>query len=163
MGIMTPTQPAVGDLATAAWADEVAQDIVSLAGEAAPAPLLFTPGGNTDTPGAGTATWVTLGNITVPTWATKCNVIYTCNGIYDTGTTSNVSAVIKVGSAAGGLSKRIDAPGVANQRFHMPITDRVTGLSTGSQSVTISATFSSGSVVRADATSFFTAQFTFQP
>jgi hypothetical protein len=160
---MAPTIPAVGDQATAAWADEVAGDIISLAGEAAPAPLLFTPGGNTDTPGAGTATWVTLGNITVPTWATKCNVVYTCNGIYDTGTTSSVSAVLKIGSVAGGVSKRIGAPGVANQRFHVPIADRLTGLSTGSQSVTISATFTAGSVIRADATSFFTALFTFQP
>jgi hypothetical protein len=163
MGIMAPTQPAVGDQATAAWADEVAQDVISLAGGASPPPLLFTPGGNTDTPGAGTATWVTLGNITVPTWATKCNVTYTMNGIFDTGTTSNVSAVLKIGSVAGGVSKRIDAPGVANQRFHVPITDRLTGLSTGSQSVTISATFTAGSVIRADVTSFFTALFTFQP
>jgi hypothetical protein len=160
---MAPTIPAVGDQATAAWADEVAGDIISLAGEASPAPLLFTPGGNTDTPGAGTATWVTLGNITVPTWATKCNVIYTCNGIYDTGTTSNVSMVIKVGAVAGGVSKRVTAPGVANQRFQVPIADRLTGLSTGSQSVTISATFTAGSVIRADTTSFFTALFTFQP
>jgi hypothetical protein len=160
---MAPTIPAVGDQATAAWADEVAGDIISLAGEASPAPLLFTPGGNTDTPAAGTATWVTLGNITVPTWATKCNVVYTCNGIYDTGTTSNVSTVLKVGSVAGGVSKRIGAPGVANQRFHVPIADRLTGLSTGSQSVTISATFTAGSVVRADGVSFFTALFTFQP
>lgn len=123
--------------------------------------MTFTPAGNSDTPGAGTATWVTLGNVTVPTWATQALVDYTCNGIYDTGTTSVASCVIKIGSAAGQVSKRILTPGVANQRIHMPINDLVTGLSTGSQSVTLSSTFSSGSVVRADTTSFFTVQFTF--
>lgn len=150
------TAPAVGDTGTAAWADSVANWLNQLT-----ATLLFTPGGNTDTPGAGTATWVTLGNITVPTWSTQCVVTYTCNGIYDTGTTSSVSCVIKVGSAAGAVSKRILTPGVSLQRFHMPITDLVTGLSTGSQSVTLSATFSAGTVIRADTQTFFTAQFIF--
>jgi hypothetical protein len=158
---MAPTSPAVGDQSTAAWATDIALDVIDLA--TTNQVLLFTPGGNTDTPGAGTATWVTLGNVTVPTWASTCNVVYTCNGIYDTGTTSVVSAVIKIGSRSGAVSKRILTPDVANQRFHMPIVDRLTGLSTGSQSVTISATFTSGSVVRADTTSFFTALFTFQP
>ena len=158
---MAPTSPAVGDQSTAAWATDIALDVIDLA--TTNQVLLFTPGGNTDTPGAGTATWVTLGNITVPTWATKCNVVYTMNGVFDTGTTSSVTGVMKIGSVAGAASKRISAPGVANQRFHQPIVDRLTGLSTGSQSVTISATFTAGSVIRADTTSFFTALFTFQP
>jgi hypothetical protein len=157
---MAPTIPAVGDQATAAWADEVAGDITSLAGEASPAPLQFTPGSNTDTV-AGTNTWITLGNITVPTWATKCNVLYTFNGPYDTGTTGNVTAVLKVGSA-GGLTKRILSPGVANQRFMVVIADHITGLTSGSQSVTIQTVQTTGTY-RADSTSFFTAQFTFQP
>jgi hypothetical protein len=152
------TVPAANSTATSAWADSVANFVNGFA-----VPLLFTPGGNTDTPGAGTATWVTLGTITVPTWTTNAYVTYTCNGIYDTGSTSVVSSVIKVGSVAGGVNKRILTPGVSLQRFHMSICDTLTGVSTGSQSVTLSATFSSGSVIRADTTSFFTALFLFQP
>jgi hypothetical protein len=158
---MAPTIPAVGDQATAAWADEVAGDIISLAGEASPAPLSFTPGSNTDT-AAGTNTWITLGNVTVPTWATKCNVVYTFNGIFDRGTTGNVTAVLKVGSASAALTKRLPGPGVANQRFTVVITDRLTGLTSGSQSVTIQTVQTTGTY-RADGVSFFTALFTFQP
>ena len=59
---MSITVPAANSTATSAWADSVANFVNGFA-----VPLLFTPGGNTDTPGAGTATWVTLGTITVPT------------------------------------------------------------------------------------------------
>jgi hypothetical protein len=123
--------------------------------------LLFAPGANADTPGSGTATWVTLGNVTVPLWATQCFVTYTMNGIFDTGTTASVTVVMKIGSVSGSVTKRLLSPGVATQRFHQPITDVLTGLSTGSQSVTLSAGFGAGTVVRADATSFFTALFAF--
>jgi hypothetical protein len=152
----TIPSPAVGDTATAAYADAVALQL-----NTPEQTLLFTPGGNTDTPGAGTATWVTLGNITVPTWASTCFVTYTMNGIYDTGTTSNVAVVMKVGSISGAVNKRILGVSISGQRLHIPIADQFTGLSTGSQSVTLSATFTSGTVVRADATSFFTALFIF--
>jgi hypothetical protein len=123
--------------------------------------LLFAPGGNTDT-AAGTNTWLTLGNVTVPVWATQCSVGYTLNGIYDTGTAGNVTAVVKIGSAAGGVSKRILGPGIASQRFYVPVRDRVTGLSTGSQSVTINTTQTTGTY-RADTQAFVTASFTFLP
>jgi hypothetical protein len=124
--------------------------------------LLYTQsGGNIDT-AAGTNTWLTLGNVTVPAWATNVSVDYTLNGIYDTGTTGSVTAVVKVGTAAGGVSRRILGPGVANQRFHVPVRDRVTGLSSGSQSVTINTTQSAGTY-RFDTTAFATATFTFLP
>ncbi len=161
MGIMVPTQPAVGDLATAAWADEVAQDVIDLAGTEQV--LLFTPGGALDTPAAGTATWLTVGNVTVPTWATKCIASFTLSGVYCIGATASTTSVIKIGTVAGAVSKIITHPGVANQRFQLPVFDKLTGVSTGSQSVTISATFSSGSVIRADGTSFFAGTFRFQP
>jgi hypothetical protein len=139
----------------------IRDNLLSISSEWFPAPMLFTPGSNTDT-AAGTNTWLTLGSITVPTWASSCNVAYCLNGIYDTGTTGNVTAVIKVGSTAGGVTKRLLGPGVANQRFHHPIYDRLSGISTGSQSVTIQTVQTTGTY-RADGTSFVTAQFTFQP
>jgi hypothetical protein len=123
--------------------------------------LLYTQGGTIDT-AAGTTTWLTIGNVTVPAWATTVSVGYTLNGIYDTGTTGSVTAVVKIGSAAGAVSRRILGPGVANQRFHVPIRDRVTGLASGSQSVTINTTQTAGTY-RFDATAFATATFTFLP
>ncbi|HEX5347856.1 MAG TPA: hypothetical protein VFW64_12280 [Pseudonocardiaceae bacterium] len=150
--------PAVGDAPTAAYADAVANMLNALT-----ATMLFTPAGNTDTPGAGSATWVTLGTVTVPTWASKAQVVVTCNGIYDNGTTSNVAVQLKVGTAAGVVNKRILGSGIAGQRLHLPWNDTVASLSTGAQSVTLFATFSGGSTFRADATSFFTAGFIFLP
>jgi hypothetical protein len=120
--------------------------------------IIFT--GTGDTPGAGSATWLALGNATVPAWATKCVAVLTLNGIYDTGTTSSVSATLKVGTAAG-TAHRILAPGVAGQRFHLPINDRITGLAPGVQAVTVLGIFSAGTVVRCDATSFATLQLTY--
>lgn len=118
--------------------------------------LSFAPSGNIDTAGAGTATWITLGSVTVPVWSTSAWVIFTVDGAFDTGTTANVSNVIKIGTATGGVSRRIPSPGVTG-RFSYSIVDRISSMSTGSQSVTISSTFTSGTVVRADTSSTITA------
>ena len=153
---MAITVPAVGDTGTAAWADSVANMLNGLA-----TTLLFTPGGNTDTPGAGTATWVTLGNVTVPTWSTSCMVNVTCDGIFDTTTTANATAQLKIGSVGGAVNKRLMIPGVTSQRFGQSWNDLLTGLSTGSQSVTLSATFVASGPIRADTTAYFTVGFIF--
>jgi hypothetical protein len=162
---MAPTIPAVGDQATAAWADEVAGDVIDLAGSANQS-LLYTPGGNTDTPTSGTATWFTMGNITVPTWATKCIVTYSITGIITLATSINCTAIFKVGSVSGSLgSKRICDNGTTSGRYSYTVTDLLTGLSTGSQSVTVSATWVAGTAnsYRLDTTSHVTAVFRFQP
>jgi hypothetical protein len=159
---MSPTVPAVGDLATAAWADEVAQDVVDLAGGGTVS-IIFGPGGVLSTPTAGTATWVTVGNITVPTWATKAYATWSLYGVISSATEPNVSMQLKIGSAGGG-AVRVYGHGAAAGRFHTTLNELILGLSTGSQSVTISSTWTSGAnVFSLDVGSRVSAKFDFQP
>jgi hypothetical protein len=117
--------------------------------------LAFVPGGNLDTPLAGTATWMTFGSVNVPTWATQCIVSLTLHGIYPAGAIgTSTSAAVKIGTATGSLIRVLD-PGVLGQRFQYSYLDQVTGLGalSGAQTVTLAATFSSGTgVYRADTT-----------
>lgn len=125
--------------------------------------LAFVPAGNTDTVTSSSGTWITMGNITVPPWATRCAIQINYGGMFDTGTTCNVTLTPKIGSAAGN-ARRLLGPGISSQRWHQPVADIITsGLSSGSQSVTVLATFTAGSAVRADVSSFFTALFDFLP
>lgn len=126
--------------------------------------LNFTPGGNLDTPGAGTATWMTLGNVTVPAWATRAVVNYAINGaMCPSGADPNVSYQFKIG-AVGGADRRLLGCAVTSQRFYQGRSDLLTGLSSGSQSVTIASTWTSGATVfRVDANSTITASFHFLP
>jgi hypothetical protein len=79
--------------------------------------LAFVPGGNLDTPLAGTATWMTFGSVNVPTWATQCIVSLTLHGIYPAGAIgTSTSAAVKIGTATGSLIRVLD-PGVLGQRF----------------------------------------------
>lgn len=156
---MTVPVLAVGDLFTATTENLIANILNSIG-----TTMLFTPAGTTDTPGAGTATWVTLGTLTVPAWATRTQVTVSCNRVYDIGTTANVAVTLKVGTAAGGVTGRLSSlTSSGSQAFNQTWSDLVSGLSAGTQSVTLSATFTSGSVVRADANSRFTAAFIFLP
>lgn len=125
--------------------------------------IIFTPGVALDTPGAGSATWITLGNVTVPVWATKAIVSYTIGGVLATGTGNNVTAALKIGGASGTPARILD-PGVVSQRFYHSLNDTVSGLPTGVQSVTILATWVvGGTVYRVDANSKLSAAITFMP
>jgi hypothetical protein len=166
MGNMAPIVLSVGDLWTAAQVDEVAQDIIDLAGTVQT--LQYTPGGNNDTPssvGTSPATWFTMGNITVPTWATKCNVVYAIVGVFAVATGISASAVLKVGSVVGALGSKRILDGGTTGRFSFAVCEKFTGLSTGSQSVTMSASYTAGTVssYRVDTVSHITARFDFQP
>lgn len=127
--------------------------------------LVFSPAGNLDTPAAGTATWMTLGNITVPAWATSADVVYAINGLYEITAAVNVSVVMKIGTVAGAVSKRILTPGyVAGTRTNLPIMDTFTGLTGGVKSVTLSAAWVAGTGKdRVDASSYVTALFAWRP
>lgn len=156
---MTVPVLAVGDLFTAATEDLIANILNSIG-----TTMLFTPAGTTDTPTSGTATWVTLGSLTVPTWATRAQVTVSCNRVFDIGTTANVAVTLKIGTAAGGVTGRLSSlTSSGSQAFNQTWSDLVSGLTAGAQSVTLSATFTSGSVVRADANSRFTIAVIFLP
>lgn len=126
------------------------------------AALLFTNAANFDTPTSGTATWLTLGNITVPAWATKVLVTYSINGFYATGAGGgNASAVVKIGSTAGAVSRRIVGEAGPSLRMNLTVTDLISAPAAGSNSVTIASTFTAGTVYRHDTQSTTTASFIF--
>lgn len=150
--------PAVGDTGTASWADSVAN---ILNGQLTA--LSHVPAGNEDTPGAGTATWFSWGNVTVPTWASNAVVIWSL-AAYNTGSASAlaVTAGVKIGSAAGPTS-RLPGSG-ATVDMTPTYIDTITGLATGTQAVTVSATFVSGTgVFRLDTNDRVTALVIFLP
>jgi hypothetical protein len=126
--------------------------------------LSYVPGGNNDTSASTTVTWFTMGNITVPAWATSCSVHWDITGTIVVATGINCTCAIKIGSAAG-ASKRIldnNSPAV---RFGWGFNDKVTSPPSGSQSVTMSATWVTGTanVYRLDTNSYVTAAFEFHP
>src|SRR6266702_3461522 len=94
--------------------------------------------------GAGTATWVTMGNVTVPAWATRARVCLAMNGVTALGTTSQLDLVVKIGASTSTTGpQRMTTPAVTT-RFSLPLNDLLTSVPTGSQSVTLVATFQTG-------------------
>jgi hypothetical protein len=103
----------------------------------------LTPASTFSTPGAGTATWLTLGNVTVPVWATKARVTWSVSGYSDSAVSAlNVNCRLKIGTAQG-VSMRIPGSTVQTQSTLFS-SELVTAVPTGSQSVTISATYNAG-------------------
>jgi hypothetical protein len=97
------------------------------------------------TTSSGTATWLSIGSSTVPSWASKARVTWGVSGFDDSSASAlNVTCVLKIGSAAG-VSVRIPGSTVTTPSLSLTTTELLTGLSVGSQTVTISATFVSGS------------------
>jgi len=151
-----------GKIATQAAADSSAYAPIDTGAQV----LVFVPSGNLDTATAAPqTTWITIGNITVPTWATKCQVVYTINGVYAVATGVNTSVQIKVGAIGGAINGRIIDPGNTTQRFGWAICDKLSALTSGVKSVTLATLWNAGTVTsyRADTSTSITAQFTFQP
>lgn len=107
--------------------------------------LTFTPLAGTNTPGAGTALWVTLGNLSVPTWATKARITVHCCAL--TGTVNNAVAGIaaQLGAGAAGPAKRWTVP-TATSRIQASAAWLLTGFGTGTQSLVLNATFGTGTL-----------------
>jgi len=128
--------PATGDPATASWAAAVANQLNQMRA------FMTLANPNASTPGAGTATWVTMGNITVPAWATQARVGLTACGINPSVANAGVDIAVKIGSSTGAL-KRWTAV-TAGARWQFALNDLLTAVPTGSQSVTVQATFANG-------------------
>jgi hypothetical protein len=130
--VSTVTSPAVGETAIAGWPDSVADQLNQMHAFM----TLINP--NTSTAGAGTATWVTMGNVTVPTWATKGRVCLAITGF--SGTAANASDIaVKIGTSTGQANRITSAVTTTRQAF--PLNDLLTSVPTGSQSVTVQSTF----------------------
>jgi hypothetical protein len=100
---------------------------------------------NVSTPGSGTATWVTMGNVTVPTWATKARVCLSMTGIRANTNPTGADLAVKIGSSTG-TTKRISLTDTVN-RGQAGFNDQLTSVPTGSQSVTVQATFGAGTLL----------------
>jgi hypothetical protein len=127
----------VGDTFTAAVENDIANQINQMHAYM----VLTNP--NVSTPGAGTATWVTMGNTTVPTWATRARVCLALSGISPNNTPSNVNLAVKIGTSTGAVKL---FAGNTGTRYGFTLVDLLTSVPTGSQSVTVQATFSAGTV-----------------
>jgi hypothetical protein len=85
-----------------------------------------------------------MGNITVPAWATKARVCLKMSGI-NSGSAGNAAGIaVKIGTSTG-LAKRVTCT-VVTTRFGDSINDLLTSVPTGSQSVTVQATFVTGTL-----------------
>ncbi len=134
---------AVNDTLTAGVENDIANQINQMHGY-----ITYAGAGET-TPGAGTATWVTMGNVTVPAWASKAIVSLTITSITAGAVVGAVGLAVKIGSSTGAVHRTTAA--VTGRNPPYAINDQLTSVPTGSQSVTIQATFVSGNVLTATA------------
>jgi len=98
---------------------------------------------NATTPGAGTATWVTMGNIFIPIWASKARTDLTMNSISASVAAAAINAAVKIGAIVN-AAKRLTAQNSGRQAT-LGMNDKLSGLATGTTvSVTVQATFVAG-------------------
>jgi hypothetical protein len=96
-------------------------------------------GAGEPTPASGTATWVSFANITVPSWATKARISLTINSCNAVAAGAGVNLAVKIGSVSN-AAKRFTAQNIGRQAT-LAVNDLLTGLTSGSQTLTVQATF----------------------
>jgi hypothetical protein len=123
----------------------------------------FVPAGNTDTGSSGTfATWITLGNITVPAGFTAARYSVTVSGVYAiTASPTGLFLRLTVGGVTAAHQTSTTSIDVTNQpRADRAWQGRITGLSAGSRSVVIQYQKGVGTgALRADTSSLITVAF----
>jgi hypothetical protein len=98
---------------------------------------------NTTTPGSGTATWVTMGTIFIPIWATRGRTNLTMNSVTASAALAAINAAVKIGAVVN-AAKRLTAP-VLGRCPTFAINDLLAGLASGTTvTVTVEATFVQG-------------------
>ncbi len=124
----------VGDTFTAANQNDIANQLNQMHAYM----TLANP--NVSTPGSGTATWVTMGNITVPAWATRARVSLSMAGIQNNAANAAADIAVKIGTSTGG-SWRLQTQQAIGRMDAGAFNSLLTSVPTGSQSVTVQATF----------------------
>jgi len=123
--------------------------------------LSFVPAGTLTSAASGSATWITLGNITVPVWATQARIHIDLGAFSGSAADATCNVKIVLGAVAG-ASKRCQKSG-SGTRVNWSATDLLTGISTGSLSLTLQATFNAGGTLSVDASSYVDAAIDFLP
>jgi hypothetical protein len=129
----------VGDTFTAAVQNDIAKQINEMH-----AFITVANPNATSTGAGGPTTWVTVGNVTVPAWASKARLDGVLEAISGSATNAQADLTVKIGTSTSTVgTHRCAAPGVTT-RFDKPIFDLLTSVPTGSQSMIVQATFVSG-------------------
>ena len=116
--------------------------------------LIYNPAGQEDSP-ASIGVWVTLGNITVPAWATKARISLVYHGVWMTSTGAVTEVRVTVGGVNGTLVRyQPHDPGAATPvQQPLSIQDVLTGLTPGVRAVTLDARQISGAGILRSGTS----------
>jgi hypothetical protein len=133
------------------WADAVAARLLG-----SHEYLSYAPGGNVDATTSGTmTTWVTLGNLTVPSWATTVVLSAAANGFYDVTAAQNIYNMRYRVNAVNGPTIEIRGLGI-NARMSVCYIAEYTPGGTGSVSVDVQMARTSGTgALRAGTSSDF--------
>lgn len=108
---------------------------------------------NATSTGSGTATWVTMGTITPPTWATRTRAFLTANGC-STGAAGNQADIaVKIGTSTGVAQRWVGLS--STSRLGFTLSDLLTAIPSGPQTVTIQATFQTGTLVAPNSACLF--------
>lgn len=106
--------------------------------------MLSVNGGPSVTPVAGTAVWITLGNITVPPWASQARITYSAQYTDSSASALNCSVQPFIG-VSGGAVTRIPGSGVVTDDATFTYVDQLTGLTgVGTVAVVLKAIFNGG-------------------
>jgi hypothetical protein len=110
----------------------------------------FSPAGNTEYSNAAMGDWITgIGDLTVPTWATKARVSWGIARFYVTTTAGVYNGRIKIGTAVGGNRGFTTAANPVDSAIHFSFVEEITLAGTGTQAIVIQAEETSGGALRA--------------
>lgn len=107
--------------------------------------ITFIPVGNSDYSSGSVGTWVTMGNATVPSWATKAKIVLTIRAFLAITSTATASANVSLGGVAGAATLITDTNYAANEHLTTMLVDEITLSGTGSQSLIVQAQRTGGS------------------
>ncbi len=152
------TTPAGADSTVKARLDRIEATLVSNAIKC----VEFTPVGFNDASVEAMVDWVTLGNLTVPTWATAAIVQMNVVGLYAvTAVPTNLKLRTSIGAVNGSTLGRVDGY-TLNQRNNSAWADRINSIATGVQALKVQAQRDSAQgAIRADTVSAFSAIVTY--
>lgn len=164
MAYSVPTTVIAGNDGTATWGNLVVAAIVELQA-AGPHHLRYLPGGDIDAPAGAAATWLTLGSVTVPTWATTATVDIHLNNFI--ATTTGEPRYLLRGIIAGGTNGTDDVnfslDPSTTQTHYVSWTSKVTALASGARDVTIYGSRAAGTgLARANTGTLVTATILFR-
>lgn len=113
--------------------------------------LAFSPGGNTDYSSDTIGDWISVGNMTIPAWATKARVQVSITGFYTVTGAGTFQGNLKIGTVNGRLVDFISSSSGVGEQISVSWADEISLSGTGVQAVVIRADRESGTnALRAD-------------